>query len=647
MRSVTGRVVRVNLTNRRIDYEQPDVYKQFIGGRGVGSYILMREVPADAHPYSPENIITLNTGPLTGTLSPASGRISISTKNAATGGVTFANAGGFFGPEMRYAGFDHIIIQGASDEPVYLFLHDGEVDIRPAHHIWGQDTWDTETIIRNELGEEKVRVAAIGQAGENLVNMACIMFDRSRAAGWGGCGAVMGSKKLKAIAVRGTGSVAAALPDEFMRANKRIWDRMRSTTTIRRFNEHGNLGVSGAGGIFGTVSQSVRNMEDEVWSSQQTMKVREIMFREQYQTRRLACFTCPIQCSRFYHLQEGAFAGHKIEGLKTNVFRAFGPNIDLADRSYILIANEMADRYGMNCDSLSAAVAWAIEVYQKGLIDTSVTGGLQLQWGDGAMLLKLLEMIAHRQGFGDLLAEGVHKASMTVGRGTEQYAMHVKGHGICEQGMRSFKGWSLGIITSTKGGGHLSGAPNTEQRRVDPETAERLFGVPTAGDPTTYAGKGKLVAWFDAYKTITDMSGVCVFATQWLDNEFLGPDDFAELISAVLDEEISGDMLMHIGEQVFNIEKAFNTIHAGMTRKDDMPPQKLTSIPISGGEFAGELLRIPEWNKMLDEYYCSHGWDPESGLQTRQCLEDLGLEDVAENIESAALFPNLEGGSDG
>lgn len=208
---------------------------------------------------------------------------------------------------------------------------------------------------------------------------------------------------------------------------------------MRLFREYGNFGTSGAGGIFGVLPQSVRNMEDEIWEADKTLKVREVMFREKYQQRKLANFTCPIVSSRFYHIKEGKFSGHKLEALKTNVYRAFGPNIDLYNKEYILVANEMADRYGMNCDSSSAAVAWAIDVFQKGLIDREDIDGLGLHWGDGELQLKLFDLITFKKGFGKILSKGVYQAAKEIGRDTIKYAMHVKGHGICEQGMRSHK----------------------------------------------------------------------------------------------------------------------------------------------------------------------------------------------------------------
>jgi len=639
MYSIAGKIAWIDLSDKTVKIESTEKYKKFIGGRGVGSYLVFREVPETAHPLSPENIITFNTGPLTGTLAPSSGRINISTKNVATHGISFANAGGNFAPEMKYAGFDHLIIKGKAEKPVYLFIHDNEIEIRAAEHLWGKDTWETEELIIKQLADKKIHVATIGQAGENLVTMACIMFDRARAAGWGGCGAVMGSKNLKAVAVRGKSSLQVYNPEHFLDFTKQLWKRLLKSNTIQLIRKYGNLGTSGAGGIDGTLAQSVKNMEDEVWEAEKTLKLREIIFKEKYEVRKLANSACPINCSRFYHVKEGKFAGQKLEALKTNVYRAFGTNIDLPSREYILMANEIADRYGMNCDSLSAVVTWAIDIFQRGLIGKDITDGLDLHWGDGDLQLELFKLIAYRKGFGDILAQGVYRASQIIGKGTEKYAMHVKGHGMCEQAVRSHKGWALGIMTSTIGGGHLTGAPNTEQRRLSPEEGIRCFGVPTAGEPTVYEGKGKLVAWFEKYKIIADMAGLCSFTTYWIDTSLIGANDFAKLISLATGWKFEGKDLLNIGESIYNIEKAFNTLHAGFTRKDDRPPYKLTEIPVSSGEFAGERLIPEKWEKMLDDYYIAHGWDVATGWQTRECLLKLGLSNVKERLEKAGKFP--------
>ena len=638
LHSIAGKVARINLTNNTVEIEPTENYRKLIGGRAVGSYIVFKEVPETAHPLSPDNIITFNTGPLTGTLSPSAGRINISTKNVATHGISFANAGGHFAPELKYAGFDHLIIKGKAKKPVYIFIHDHKIEVKSAVHLWGKDTWETEDILIKELKDKRIHVASIGQAGENLVTMACIMFDRSRASGWGGCGAVMGSKNLKAIAVRGKGSLQVYDPDRFLDFNKLLWKRFINSKAIQLFHKYGNFGTSGAGGIDGRLAQSVKNMEDEVWEADKTLQVREIIFKEKYEVRQLADFTCPINCSRFYHVEEGKFSGQKLEALKTNVYRAFGSNMDIADREYILMANEMADRYGMNCDSLSAAIAWAIDVYQRGLIGKDITEGLDLHWGDGNLQLKLFKLIAFRKDFGDILAQGVYRASQIIGKGTEKYAMHAKGHGMCEQAVRSHKGWALGIMTSPIGGGHLAGAPNTEQKRMSPEEGNRLFGVKTAGQPTVYDGKGRLVAWFEKYKTIADIAGICVFATYWIDTSLIGPDDFAKLITYATGENWTGKELLQLGEYIYNIEKAFNTLHAGFTRKDDRPPYKLTQITVSSGEFAGERLLPEKWEEMLDDYYRAHGWDIKTGWQTRECLMKLDLNEVIERLEKAGKF---------
>lgn len=633
MKILDGKVAWIDLSSKQVKMEDTSIYQQYVGGRGIGSYIVFQEVPKGTDPLSEANVLTFNTGLLTGTLAPASARLSICTKNVSSQGYTFASSGSFFGLELKLAGIDHVIVKGKASTPVYIFINDGKIEIREADHLWGKDTWKTECSIRNELGDPQIRVGSIGQAGENLVNMACIIFDRNRAAGWGGCGAVMGSKNLKAIAVRGTGSIDIDSPKEFMDFMTDIWKRFDNSQTVKLFRKYANYGTSGGGGVLGTTPQSVRNMNDEYLPPEKTVNIHPQIFKEKYEKRRLGCFGCPIYCSAFYEIHEGKYKGLKLEALKTNVYRALGSNLDITDRETILKANDLIDRYGMNCDSLSAVIAWAIEIFEKGIIDKETTQGLELRWGDSDLLIELITQIANRNGFGKILADGVYKASLKIGKGSERYAMHIKKHGMCEQAVRMNKGWALGLMTASIAGGHLCGAPNTEQRMMSRTEGENYFGVATAGDGNAYAGKGKLVSWFEKYKILADLTGLCSFTTYWIDTGLVGPADFAHMINLATGWTLSGEDLLQIGERIYNIEKAFNTIHGGFGRSDDMPHQKLTNIPVRSGPFKGSVIDPEKWEGMLDEYYESHGWDVTTGLQTRNCLEKLKLYEVIERLE--------------
>lgn len=635
MKVYDGKIAWIDLTKREIKFEESVKYNDYLGGRGVGAHIVFEEVPVDAHPLSPENVLTFNTGLLTGTLAPASARLSVCTKNVESHGYSFASTGSFFPLELKLTGIDHIIVKGKASSPVFLFIHDDKVEIREASHLWGMDSWETECAIKRELGDEKIRVGSIGQAGENLVAMACIIFDRNRAAGWGGCGAVMGSKNLKAIAVRGKGSIEIDHPEEFMDFMGDIWEKFDNSKTIELFRKYSNYGTSGGGGVFGLSPQSVKNMEDEYLDPAETAKIHPQVFKEKYEKRRLGCFGCPIYCSAFYEVKEGKHKGLKVEALKTNIYRALGSNLGISDRESILKANDLVDRYGMNCDSVSAVIAWAIEIYERGIIDSSDTDGLTLRWSDGDLLIELLGLIAHRKGFGAILADGVHQAAKFIGRGSEKYEMSVKKHGMCEQAIRMNKGWALGIMTASIAGGHLCGAPNTEQRGMSKEESEKFFGISTAGDGSSYEDKGKLVSWFEKYKILADLTGLCSFTTYWLDTGLLGPEDFAKMINLCVGTSLTGLELLEIGERVYNIEKAFNTLHADFGRADDMPPRKLTEVPVASGPHKGAVIDPVKWETMLDDYYVSHGWDRRTGLQTRKCLEDLNLPEVLERLQNA------------
>jgi len=616
-----GKILWVDLTKGKTTIDSSEnLVKRFVGGRGVGQWLLFSQLRPETAPLHPENIIVFGTGPLTGTLAPASCRLSVDTKNLLTGGVLSSNAGGHVAPELKYAGFDFVAIHGASNKPVYLLIMDEKAEIRDASHLWGLSTWKTEEILRRELGDPKLRVASIGAAGENLAKPTCIIVDRGRAAGRGGCGAVMGSKKLKALAVRGTGEVKVAEPEKFMREVDRLWKKIDENEAVkfrRDFGTHGLLPLANERGLVG-----VRNFQDDYWSPEKVEKVRQEVLNEKFEIRKLACFNCPIYCSHLYRIEHGPHAGLVSEGFQLNLDWDFAGKLDIDDPVALIKINALCSELGLDIDNASAPIAWAFELFERGIIGTDETDGLKLKWGDADTVIELLKKIARREGFGKVLAEGSKRASEIIGRGSERYVSHVKGQDSIEA-IRVDKGWALGCVTSPRGGGHLDGAFQSHR-------------VPSAGDPRSYDSKAESVFWFERFKAIVDMMGVCYFATVWNHSDLLGPDDFVCLFSAATGVSITGDILMRIGQRVHNVEKAFNTLHAGFKRVDDYPPRRFMLESISSGPNKGASLDEAGWSRMLDEYYRLHGWDTKTGWQTAKGLEELGLVEVKEKLDRNA-----------
>lgn len=534
--------------------------------------------------------------------------------------------GGHFAPEVKFAGFDYIVVSGKAPSPVYLFIDDGNVKIEDASSIWGKDVWETEEAIKEKIKDKSVQILSIGPAGENLVKGACIIVNKARALGFGGCGAVMGSKNLKAIVVRGKKAIKVADPSGFIEECRKIFKKMDRSIGTNRLRQGGTISKVGP-----RLLLPVRNYQGSYWG-EKSLKVREIVFKKLYEKRRLACFNCPMNCSHFYSIEEEPYTGLKCEGVQINAVQAFGSNLDIPNPAFILRCNALCNKMGLHVDEVSASLAWAFECFERGILTRKDTDGLELKWGREDVVIALIKKIAYREDFGNVLAEGVQKATQIIGEDSYRYAISVKGAGVNEIKMRVYKGWALGIFTSTRAGGHLSGSPNTEGANLTPELNQLRYGVSTAGDPRTYKGKAKLVFWFERYKAVIDSLGMCYFTSYWQDN-LLGPGEYARLFFKATGKLISADDLFKVGQRIQNIEKAFNTLHRGFSRKDDFPPERLMNEPVKSGPFKGERLEKSCWNKLLDEYYTVQGWDPKTGWQTDRCLERLGLNKVKEKLE--------------
>ena len=627
-----GSILRVDLSTGKIAVEPSAPYvAEYFGGRGLGQQIILDEVPPSAGALDAENVLVFSAGPLVGTLAPASSRLSVEGKNAVTGGVASANAGGHFAPELKFAGFDAVVVRGRSPRPVYLLVKDGLASLRPAEHLWGQRIIATERIVRQELGDERLRVAAIGPAGETLGRAGCILVDGARAAGRGALGAVMGAKNLKAIVVRGTGAVRVCHPERFAGQVAGLWEsvnRNPATITLRRWGTPSS--VERANDL---CRLAVRNFQDDHWTEERRAAVAPSAFKP-FEVRRLACFNCPLYCSAFLRVGEGEFAGTACEGFQANLVWNFLAKLDIAYPPAAVAFQHACSDLGLDIDNVSGAIAWAIECRENGILSSSEVDNLDLRWGNYRAVLELVERIALRKGIGDLLARGVREASAIVGRGSERFAVLVKGQELVE-GIRAAKGWAFGTVLATRGGGHLDGAMLTETWNLTPEESSAWFGVSTASDPTTYTGKATIVAWYEAFKKAVDAIGLCYFATQWRHKDLLGPADVAALFSAATGRETAPDELMLVGRKIHNLEKAFNTLHAGFGRADDLPPPRLSSEPVASGRFVGARLDLEAWEQTLDEYYTLHGWDKATGWQTRAGLAGLGMGAVALRLAAA------------
>ena len=621
-----GKVLWIDLSKKTSRTEPIDPYLSFLGGRGINQWLLFNLVGKSVGPLDPGNVLILGSGPMNGTLIPGAGRLSIDFKSLMTGGVGSANCGGRFSAEMKYAGYDHIVIQGKADEPTYLFIQDDTVHFRNASDLWGQDTWTADRLIQEREKDRQISTLTIGPAGEKGVRFACIIGDRGRAAAYGGCGSIMGSKNLKAIAIRGKrSSVKVARPEAFFERLRKFRNEV--------FEKNRAVKIHRAGGTLGAYvlagekrPHGVWNLQDEFWNQTSVEKVTREKF-DPFMIRRHSCLGCPVYCLALYRVKDFI-----CEGIQANSLRAFGSNMEVTCPEEILHAHGLCNLYGLDVDQTSAAVAWAIDCFEKEILNLRDTEGLSLRFGDGSCVTQLIHKIAKREGLGDLLSQGVDEASRIIGRGSEQLAGLVKKTGIMEQGMRSHRAWALGVMTSTRGAGHLRGSPGMEFHRIPAEMSLKVLGIGDISSPTAYENKAALVVWMERYKGIIDMMGLCALMSMWMDIDLFRPEEIAGFYNDLTGENQSGESLMQKGEILQNLERAFNVLHAGFGRQDDMPPKKFAEIPVSGGIYKGEKIDWEKWNRMLDEYYDLHGWDRESGWPTVQTLMALGLERVVKKL---------------
>lgn len=636
-----GRILHIDLNSGKTWTEPTSRYSsKFIGGRGIDVWLLYGEIKPWITPFDPANRIIFGSGALTGTMAPCATRSSIEAKSPITGATGSGNSCGFFGQELKLSGYDHIVIRGKARIPVFLWITSEKVEIREASDLWGKTTWETDQCIKEGMGDERVQVACIGPAGENLVKTACVITNRARAVGKCGLGAVMGAKNLKAVAVRGSGSIEAAYPERFMDEVDRALEKLKRSDRAESLREWGTYGRPVP--LNESCLFPVRNFQDDHWDPDKMNKLLPDVYQKDYEAGRRGYLSCPLYCSHLYKIDEGPYAGLTCEGFEFNTVWNFMSRLDIDYVPAVIRLHSLCNEYGLDQDGASCTIAWAFECFEKGILTEKDTGGLKLKWGDHEIVAELLRKMAWREGIGDLLAEGSLRASALVGRGSERYVMHLKGQDSMEA-MRAAKGWALGCCVSTRGGGHTRGANLVElaYQTIPPEVAQKTWGIPGVAEPASCEGKARLVTYYESLQAIVDSLGLCLFTSTWWSPELLDPEDYARLYSAATGREIDGKELMLAGERIHNVEKAFNVRHAGFCRQDDYPPKRFMEEPVKSGLAEGEFLRREDWDRMLDEYYELHGWEKKTGWQRRDQLKRLGLEEVADDLERAGRLAPL------
>lgn len=610
------KILRVNLTEKTVSTEplKPETARMFLGGRGLGSKVIFDEVMAKTDPLGPENKMVFVTGPLTGTIAPSSPRSVIVTKSPLTNTITMANFGGFFGPELKFAGFDAIIFEGKAESPSYLWIRNGEVKIKDAGSLWGLCTTDTQHYLKELTGEAAAKVACIGPAGEKLVKYACVISDR-RAAGRGGVGAVMGSKNLKAVAVRGTGKIQYANEKDFRKAVSSLLKKYKESPSLYpNFSKHGTPDIIELINELGILP--TRNFQSGVFDGVERI---DALAQAKFVTRHLSCCGCPVACGKLKINKSEPHMGMSSEGPDYESTVMLGPACGIGDMNTIIAADRLCDEYGLDTISTGNSIGFAMEIYERKIISRKDTKGVNLEFGNDDALLKTIRNIAFRVGFGDLLAEGVRCTSKKIGKGAENYANHVKGLELPGYDPRGAKAHGFAYAVSPRGACHNRGY-----------AIQEIFGAkePEVVDRFAIKGKGKLTKWNQDFRAIADSATMCAFIFDMVEEL---PRSIAKLWAAASGFKITAEDVWKVGERVNNIERAFN-VREGFARKDDVLPRRIMKEPMPSGPSKGQMIRKRDLDSMLDEYYENRGWD-NNGFPKRSTLEQLGLKTVADDLK--------------
>jgi aldehyde:ferredoxin oxidoreductase len=595
--------------------------ERFIGGRGLNSKTLYDNVGPKIDPFSPENVIMFSVGPAVGTMMNAGSRFTVTAKSPLSLGHGDANCGGYWGPELKFAGYDQIIFRGRAKKPVYLFIENDRVELRDASHMWGLDTWETHREMIKGAGDPLAQVVYIGPAGEKRVRFAGVLHNMARAAGRMGMGAVLGSKNVKGIVVRGTKGIYVPDPKAIREFHLDLAGKMTLDSYYPLFSTYGTLGLMEAAHAYGI--QLVKN--DWIHTLPNVEEIGGINFVERYALKQEACFCCALHCGNSYLVKEGPFAGtfgRDVEYAHTSTFGARGYNLDMAA---ILKLNEICDKYGFDPISAGVTLNWALDCYERGILTKEDTEGIDLSWGNSPAYVAVMEKIGKREGFlGNLLAEGSYRAAMEIGRGSEELLSTIKKVETMEYDPRAAKAWGLGFATSTRGADHLRAQPGLEFA-MRPEEALEMFGTPEAANRLSHEGKGRMVAWLENTKAFVDSIGTCKF---WARTVCLKPEILATMFNVATGSSYTAEDVMKAGERVWTVEKCFN-IREGMRREDDSLPEKFKT-PIVDGPNKGATV---DFDRLLNDYYAYRGWDRETSLPSRQRLLELGLDDIAEELK--------------
>jgi aldehyde:ferredoxin oxidoreductase len=632
-----GKIATIDLSKREVAEEELSTQDcfEFIGGSGMNTKILLDKMDPMTDALSESNVLCFGPGALVGTLAPASSRTSISAKSPLTGLLGSTSSGHFWGAKLKACGYDHLVLREKSPDPVYIFIDNGKVNILDAKHLWGKDSWDTIMAIRNELRNEEVEVACIGVGGEKLVKFAAV--ENGFGSGWArtGPGAVMGSKNVKAIALRGNKDIAVFDPKAFLDAANEATQRVVNHPAYQPWRQFGSMLAVDIYYDLGVVTghnQSEEVSEDFI----QTMGKENLL---KYKKRSMACSGCPLACAPWVEIDEGPYKGLKLKGIEITPTMEFGARLGVRNLGAIAKATELFHRYGIDGTSAAVSIAFATELFEKGIISKGDTDGLELSWGDEAMIFELMRKIAYREGFGDLLADGPVEMARRIGSGSEQYLTTTRGLETNSRDPRCrWDVWNFGYLIHGRGGDHMGVQSPAENLRKSAPEGEYLWEF---SPPEKAVAKVDMLddwkekifdfnngtvsiphmaAWSQDLANIVNAAGTCIRPpVLWS----LGPALHAKLLTTLTGIEFSPEDVRKAGERITNIQRIFN-FKAGEKREDIKFAPKFYNVPIKG-----RRLEEDKVNEVLDQYYEVRNWDPKTAIPRAEKLKELNLDRFA------------------
>ncbi len=613
-----GKILRVNLSEKRISTEKIDhaFCRKYLGGSGFISYFLLKELRQGVDPLGPENKLIFALGPMVGTSVIGNGRNGIGAKSPLSGGIAWSQVGEFWGAELKKAGYDSLVIEGRSDHPVYLWINDEEVTLKEAIHLWGKNTKETQEEIRSELGDEKIRVAMIGPAGENMVRYACIMNGLYDAAGRGGLGAVMGSKRIKAIAVRGHQSTSIANVEGIRSFNRWVMDHLTTHWLGRELTEYGTGGPQ-VEAFEEMGNLPVRNWRDGLFPG--AKKIHAGVMKEHFRIGMDACFSCPIRCKKKVRFDEPYPVDPSYGGPEYETLSSLGSNCGIDNLKAIMKGNELCNAYSLDTISTGGTIAFAMECFEKGLLGLKETDGIELRFGNEEAMLHCIELIARRKGFGNLLAEGTSRLSKIIGRGSDKFAMHVKGVEPGQHEPRIMAGFGLGFMINPHGADHCCNVhDHAFAFDMGMRNMNRLgFHSPLSVDDIS----ARKVAAFRIEhfrQVLLDSFLLCHLALALADYKKL-----VHLTADITGWETSEFELMRIAERILTMARLFN-LREGLTASDDRLPDRYFQ-PKTDGILSDKALDPAKMERAKRYYYALMGWD-EKGIPLPEKVEELYIE---------------------